>query len=291
MTPDLLKTDLHMHTTVSDGTDTPSEILSRVKEKGISLFSVTDHDAIKGGLQILKELQPEDPAFLTGVEFSCRDELGHYHILGFEYDPDAPAINKVVERGHGLRLNKLTTRLKFLESEFGFRFPKKETEYLFSLDNPGKPHIANLMAKLGFAPSKDQAIRDFIDRLHIRSEYVRPEEAIRGILESGGIPVLAHPSYGKGDQLILGQDMYERLVHLTGFGLKGVEAYYSTFPPRLRQEMLSFADQFDLYVTAGSDYHGTNKLVVLGDTGLADEKEVPERLARFYEAAKERIRG
>ena len=286
MALDLLKTDLHMHTTVSDGTDTPGEILSRVEDAGISLFSVTDHDAIKGGLEVLKRLRSGGPAFVTGVEFSCRDELGQYHILGYGYDPASPAINKVVDRGHGLRLNKLRMRLKFLESEFGVRFPKKELDALFALDNPGKPHIGNLMTKLGITTSKEQAIKEFIDKVHIRSEYVRPEEAVRGILESGGIPVLAHPSYGKGDQLILGQDMYERLVHLTGFGLQGVEAFYSTFSPRMQREMLGFADQFDLFVTAGSDYHGANKLVVLGDTGLADVSEVPERLEQFCAAVR-----
>ncbi|MBP5225322.1 MAG: hypothetical protein J6Z38_07065, partial [Lachnospiraceae bacterium] len=67
---------------------------------------------------------------------------------------------------------------------------------------------------------------------------------------------------------------------------QGVEAFYSTFSPRMQREMLGFADQFDLFVTAGSDYHGANKLVVLGDTGLADASEVPERLEQFCAAVR-----
>ena len=87
--------DLHMHTTVSDGTDTPEEILGRVKENGIDLFAITDHDAIKGCGVIRQMRKPDDPQFLTGVEFSCRDEEGQYHILGYGYDPEAESMREL----------------------------------------------------------------------------------------------------------------------------------------------------------------------------------------------------
>jgi predicted metal-dependent phosphoesterase TrpH len=279
------KIDLHMHTTVSDGTDAPGEIVARVREAGIGLFSVTDHDAVKAGRIIPPLLTEGDPAFLTGAEFSCRDEEGKYHILGYGYDPDAEPIRELVEKGHRLRIGKVAARLNFLKREFGFSFPQEELEALFALDNPGKPHIANMMVRHGYARSKEQAIKEFINRIRFRNEYVRPEDAIRGILGGGGIPVLAHPSYGDGDQLILGEKMDERLRHLMEFGLQGVEAFYSGFTPRLCREMLSFAERYELYVTAGSDYHGTNKMVLLGDTGLDDPDEWPEGLRRFLRDA------
>ena len=270
-----------MHTTVSDGTDTPEGILSRVRAAGIGLFAVTDHDALKGAETILSVRTAEDPAFLTGVEFSCRDEEGKYHILGYGYDPDAESIRRVVELGHSYRMNKVKARLDFLETQFSLPFPEEELQALFALDNPGKPHIGNLMVKYGYARSKEEAIKDYINKLHFRSEYVRPEEAIAGILRSGGIPVLAHPVYGSGDQLILGDEMDARLRRLMDFGLRGVEAYYSGFTAKLREQMLAFASQYGLYVTAGSDYHGANKLVALGDTGLGGPDEWPEGLRRF----------
>jgi len=273
--------DLHMHTIVSDGTDTPTEILCRVRESGFKLFSVTDHDAIKGCEEILPALTAGDPAFLTGVEFSCRDEEGKYHILGYGYDPSSEPIRQVVELGHSYRMNKLKGRLDFLKIQFGVLFSEKDLEELNALDNPGKPHIGNLMVKNGYARSKEEAIHNFIDKLYYRSQYVRPEEAIEGILGSGGIPVLAHPAYGSGDQLILGEDMDKRLRRLMNFGLKGMEVYYSGFTSKLRNQMLAFADRYGLYITAGSDYHGSNKLVSLGDTGLGDPGEWPEGLKRF----------
>lgn len=281
--------DLHIHTTVSDGTDTPEEILAHVREAGIGLFSATDHDAVKGAKTILSVRSAEDPAFLTGVEFSCRDEEGRYHILGYGYDPEAEPIRRVVELGHGYRMNKVKARLDFLTERFGFRFPEEELGALFALDNPGKPHIGNLMVRLGYARTKESAMKDYINQLHFRSEYVRPEEAIRGILDSGGIPVLAHPVYGSGDQLILGDEMDRRLRRLMDFGLQGVEAFYSGFTSKLREQMLSFAARYGLYVTAGSDYHGTNKLVALGDTGLGDPDKWPEGLRKFLREV--RIQG
>ena len=277
------KIDLHMHSRVSDGTDTPEEILAHVKEIGLELFSLTDHDAVKG-CKIIQEVRKEgDPCFITGAEFSCRDELGKYHILGYGYDPDKEPMQKLISTGHGFRMKKVRERLDFLKERFGFEFPEIEIKKILALDNPGKPHIGNLMVKLGYAESKEQAIKKFIDQVRFKNEYVRPEQAIEGILGGGGIPVLAHPFYGSGEELILGDEMDERLQRLMGFGLKGVEVFYSGFTPRLRKNMLEFAEKYDLYVTCGSDYHGSNKMIELGDTGFTEETPVPEGLRRFLE--------
>ena len=275
------KIDLHLHTTVSDGSDTPSELVSRVKEAGIRLFSVTDHDSVKGCGIVRESLEGGDPDFVTGVEFSTGDEQGKYHILGYDYDPGSQAILDAVEKGHSLRMKKVMGRLDFLKTEFGFDFPEEEIEQLLLLDNPGKPHIGNMMVKHGYAESKDRAINDYINRLHYKSEYIRPEEAIKSILDAGGIPVLAHPVYGSGDELILGRDIEERIKRLMEFGLKGVEAFYSGFSTKMTKDMLVLADRYDLYVTAGSDYHGTNKTVVLGDNGLDDAVQLPDGMRRF----------
>ena len=276
--------DLHMHSKVSDGTDTPLEILKRVREAGIELFALTDHDAVKGCGMIRCERQAGDPQFLNGVEFSCRDEEGKYHILGYGYDPDSPSIRHVVEKGHSLRMKKVVKRLDFIRDKFGFSFPEDEIQKLLSLDNPGKPHIGNLMVQYGYAESKEQAIDQYLNRAKIRNEYIRPEEAIEGILQGGGIPVLAHPPYGSGGELILGDDMENRLRKLIGFGLQGLECFYSGFSPKLEAETLFFAQKYGLYVTAGSDYHGRNKLVILGNTNFTVDKAVPDGLSRFLEA-------
>ncbi len=275
--------DLHMHTAFSDGTDTPGELIGKVKAAGITLFSVTDHDSAEAGRVIPGLLGEGDPSFITGAEFSCKDEDGKYHILGYGFDPGSGPVVGVVKRGHDFRMKKLRERLDFLKSEFGFSFPEEETARLYSMSNPGKPHIGNLMVKMGYAGTKDEAINKYIDKKQFKSEYVRPEEAIEGIVGGGGIPVLAHPFYGDGDELILGGDMEKRLRRLIGFGLRGIEAFYSGFSEKLRRDAVLLAEKYSLFITAGSDYHGRNKLVKIGDTGLQAVKEYPDGMRRFLD--------
>ena len=277
------KIDLHMHSTISDGTDTPEEMLEKVKAAGIDLFSVTDHDAIKACISIKEILRADCPLFISGVEFSCRDSLGKYHILGYGYDSSAEAICSLVEEGHSSRMKKLGMRLDALREIFGIEFSDKDAAELYANNNPGKPHIAKLLVKYGFAETVNQAFADFLNKAKIPNIYVSPERAISAILESGGIPVLAHPSFGSGDETIMGDEMDERLQRLIGFGLKGVEAYYSGFSPVMQKEILGFAEKYNLYVTAGSDYHGENKLVMLGDNNLDDVDQAPAGLHRFLE--------
>lgn len=273
---DIGRIDLHMHSTVSDGTDSPAEILARVREEGLAVFAITDHDAVRGSGELRGLLRSGDPRLICGAEFSCRDRHGKYHILGYGFDPDSEPIRQLLALGCRYRMEKLDARLAFLEEAFGFRFPEEDLRGLRAMDNPGKPHIAKLMVKMGWAGSVKEAITGYLNKKSFGDKYVLPEEAIRAILAGGGIPVLAHPAFGSGEELILGEDMDRRLRHLLSFGLQGVEGYYSGFSPKLRLETLAFAARYDLYVTAGSDYHGTNKLVALGDIGLRDaEAEEP----------------
>ena len=284
-----MKVDLHMHSNVSDGTDSPAEILEKVKTAGLEIFSLTDHDAIKGCLAIRRILQDGDPVFIPGVEFSCRDELGKYHILGYGYNVESGAMPEFVESSHNVRMEKLEARLEYLKTDLGIVFPEEEYKQLYSLDNPGKPHIANLMVKYGYAETKEQAFSDVLNHLPVLTVYIRPEQAIEAILEGGGIPILAHPSYGDGDQLVLGKEMEERICRLMEFGLKGLEAFYSGFTPQIRNEILDFADRYDMFVSAGSDYHGANKMIELGDTGLDESEGRKERLAVLLKELAKRI--
>ena len=273
--------DLHLHTSISDGSDTLEELLERVRDTGLDLFAVSDHDGIRGSLEMPALLKAGDPAFIRGVEFSCKDELGKYHILGYGYDPKRAAIGEVVQEGHDYRVEKLAARVQFLHDAYGIKFSDEEIEELKALSNPGKPHIARLMIKHGYVKTVQEAFTEYIDKKKFRGKNVRPEDAIAGILGSGGIPVLAHPSYGSGDELILGEEMDERLRRLMDFGLQGVEAYYSGFTQKMQEQMIGFAEKYDLYVTAGSDYHGKNKMVALGDNNLESTDDAPAGLHRF----------
>ena len=279
--------DFHMHSRISDGTDSPEELVARVREAEMEMFSITDHDSILSSSIVPDLVKDSGLVYVPGAEFSCQDEEGKYHILGYGYDPNASSINELVERGHGYRMIKVRKRLEGIKEKFSFTFTDEEVEELLKLDNPGKPHIGLLMVKHGYAPSKEIAIKEYLDKIKVPGGYyIRSEEAISAILRSGGVPVLAHPSYGSGDQLILGEEMDARVKKLCGFGIQGLEAFYSGFPSKLTRNLIYLAEQYDLMVSAGSDYHGKNKMVTLGDTGVLSDYEECPPLEKFLKLMK-----
>ena len=279
--------DLHLHSTVSDGTDTPEEILQLAGEAGLKVFSLTDHDAVEGSRRILQARKEKDPLFIPGAEFSARDEGGKYHILGYGYRFGSSPAVKMAARAHEMRMTKVKLRLERLEKDYGFTFQEEDIRVLLEMDNPGKPHIGNLMVRYGYASSKDEAIRDCLNHVHVQAGHMTPAEVIGAIKDSGGIPVLAHPVFGSGSDLIRGEALEERIRHLIACGLAGVEAFYSQNDAGMTREVLDLAEKYNLYVTAGSDYHGTNKKVKMGETGLEKDRPLPERMRLFLERAGE----
>lgn len=279
--------DLHMHSTSSDGTDTPEQILMKARELGFSWFSLTDHDTYEGSEWIAGQVsREEDPRFIVGVELSCKDELGRYHILGYRFDPDHPKMLAIVKQFHINRLKKFRQRIRFLQDAYHIPITGDEIRELMLFDNPGKPHLANLLTKKGFTSSRDEAFGKYLNHIpEDPSLAVRPEEAIHAILEGGGIPILAHPIFGNGSQHLTWTELEERVDRLQGFGLQGLECYYSRYTSEQQQTLLQMAQVRQMYASAGSDYHGGNKKVSLGETGLAEESLHPclERLLAAFE--------
>ena len=182
---------------------------------------------------------------------------------------------------HKVRIEKAANRMAFLKDKYGFSFSESEYAALMRHHNPGKPHIAKLMIRHGYAGTISEAISNYLDHYHGPEQRIRPEEAIEAVLEAGGIPVLAHGPFGDGEQDLRPEEMEKRVLRLKEAGLMGVEAFYSGFSPAHRDMMLGLAGRSGLLVTAGSDYHGTNKLVALGDTNLDRTAEMPKGLRRF----------
>ena len=276
-----------MHTMYSDGTDTPESLLAHIYETGIDLFAVTDHDDLKGSIAMVKLLKdddtPDKPYFVPGVEFSCRDEKGDYHILGYNYDTDSKTMSDAVVKFHGIRMDKLEGRLRFLETKHGIYLTEEEKDSLRALNNPGKPHIGKILLKHGIGENLKDAIDNYISGYRGPEEKMRPEDAVDAILGGNGIPVLAHGLFGDGAQLVSEEEMHERIVRLKDYGLKGLECFYSGFSPKQERIMLSLAEQYDMVITAGSDYHGSNKLVMLGDTGFSEPEDIMPYLRGFTE--------
>ncbi len=276
-----LHPDLHLHSNVSDGSDSPSELLEKVRQAGIDIFSLTDHDTYLGCREIQENLRESDPTFLGGIELSCRDAFGKYHILGYCYDVNKPSIREAAEVTHKARRDRALNRLRFLEETHHFSFTEAEKNELLRHENPGKPHFVSLLLKNGYVRSKEEG---FAVMAGYRGSERRltPEEAIDAIMLADGIPVLAHGILEDGAGLLTEEAMTERTARLKSFGLMGMECYYSSYTPQQTQIMLSLAEKFNLLVTAGSDYHGKNKTVPLGASGGPD----PQKMERFYRAVR-----
>ncbi|MBQ6293642.1 MAG: PHP domain-containing protein [Lachnospiraceae bacterium] len=279
------RADLHMHSTWSDGTDSPKEILNKVKAAGISFFAITDHDEYRGSRELLLQLKKTQdearPVFITGAEFSCRDGDDKFHILGYAYDPHSPAVRELRKVFREIRMQKTVNRMTFLKDRYGFSFSEREMAALMRHHNPGKPHIAKLMIRHGYATTISEAILNYLDNYHGPERRIRPEEAIEAILAAGGIPVLAHGPFGDGEQDLGPEEMEGRILRLKAAGLMGVEAFYSGYSAAHRDMMLDLAARHGLLATSGSDYHGKNKSVILGDTGPGSPEEKAAAVSEF----------
>ena len=268
--------DIHMHTNISDGSDSLEEIIIRVREAGLDLFSVTDHDAIKAGTDLpllYAKCAPEERLpYIRGVEFSCKDEQGKYHILGYGYDPEVPGIGEVVREGHELRMKKTSARLEFLKEEFGFEFPEEEITELLSRDNPGKPHIAAVDDLERIIDTfTDMKLRDMI---RLDFSVVSDVNYYNGIVFNGfirGIPDCVI-SGGQYDRLM--QKM-KRKSGAIGFGV------YMDRLERLLEETQEYDIDVLLLYDEDADIHDLNDAVrtmtKAGQTVLA-QRRIPEKL-------------
>lgn len=260
------KVDLHIHTTASDGADTPGELAAKVAAAGLRLFSVTDHDTVDGALE-MEKFVPDGVKYIRGVEFSCLSPGGKCHILGYDYDPDHPAFRAALEEGRRLRMEKLDRRLEQLKIDHGIVLTDAERTWLLSRNSPGKPHLGRIIRDRGLAPDLDSAIRGFIRDVPGR-DRIEAKTAIEAIAAAGGCPVWAHPLGGEGEKRLSSEKFENLLETLCGYGLRGLECRYSRYGRKESEFLLAHAAQRGLIPTGGSDYHGSNKKdIALGQIG------------------------
>lgn len=269
--------DLHMHSTASDGTDTPEELLKNIRQNGITTFAVTDHDTIEGAMQ-MEKLAHDGVTFIRGIEFSSKAPSGKCHIVGFDYDPQNEDFVKAIEMGRSLRKEKFEARLSFLQNEIKVPFTEEELAELRRMTSVGKPHLANIMIKKGFAVDKKDAIENYIDKCPTKNTRIPAEIAVKAILSAGGIPVWAHPLGGDGNRPKPEEQFKAMLEELTGYGMLGMECYYSTYTMPQTEWLTVKAHEKNLLISGGSDYHGRNKAIPLGKLNQDNEGIPAEKL-------------
>lgn len=268
--------DLHMHSIYSDGSDTPATLLEKIRNTNVDVFSLTDHDTYDGCFEIEKMLKPGDPKFIKGIEISCEDNK-KYHILGYGFNTNKDSIRRAVSITTNARREKTINRLKFIKEAYGFEFTQEDVKGLLANQNPGRPHFVNLLLKYKYITTMEEGF-SLVGKYRGEEAKLSPEEAVDAILSAGGIPVLAHGIKGEGSKNYSEEVIEEIVKRLKDCGLMGLECFYSTFTPEQKDIMLNLSKKYNLLITAGSDYHGTNKPIVIGQTN----NPIQQSMQRFY---------
>ena len=246
--------DLHSHSTHSDGTLTPSELLILAKEKGIEYFAITDHDDIEGSKKLI-ESKHDGITVYSGVELNAKVDKGQMHILGYNIDLYNEELNNRLKELKENSKHNIMLYVKQLKEDYNIELPQKDIDEILNREgNIGRPLLALLLIKYGYvstvAEAFDKYLRD--DKVRNHKMWITKEECINLILNAGGIPVLAHPFTLK----LTDEELHEEIKTLVDLGLKGIEIVHSNSNEEQREYYKQLAKEFNLITTGGTDYHG-----------------------------------
>ena len=249
--------DLHVHSTASDGSYTPTEVVYAANDAGLTAIALTDHDTVSGVSEALNAAATLDLEVVPGVELSCIYKGKEIHILGLYIDHTSEKFNEFLTTSAQKRMQRNLTMLEAFQTD-GFDITMED----LMLGNPKtvitRAHFARALVNKGYVSSPDQAFKKYLDpdRPYYRKrEVITPEESIRAIRDAGGFPVLAHPCQYK-----LGWKGTEDLViYLKSHGLLGLECFHSSNNQHESGNLRGIALRHDLALTGGSDFHGAAK--------------------------------
>lgn len=254
----MTKADLHIHSNFSDGSDSVTELVQNVIKSDIKIFALTDHDTIEGCIEIQKSI-PEGYKFIPSIELTCKSDKIKCHILGYNCDYSNQSLLQLIEKGKKLRREKLETRIKYLENNWDIKLTEEEKAWLYSRKSVVKTHIANILVNRGLAKDNVSAMKKYLDGCRTGNTRFTIEESIDAIIESGGIPIWAHPLGGEGEKHLAKTDFLPKLDLMIKYGIQGLECYYSRYNTRETEFLIDCAKNNKLLISGGSDYHGSNK--------------------------------
>jgi len=248
--------DLHTHSTASDGSMGPAELVRHAIEMGLCAVALTDHDTIEGIGNALIEGRKNKFPVIPGVEISV-DYKKEMHMLGYFSEQNYFKIGDILEslkKARNLRNDKTIEKL----NELGFHITMDDVKKWAEGDIIGRPHIAKAMKEKGYTSSVEEAFIKYLafgKPAFFKKEKLTPEEGIKEILKAGGVPVLAHPIL-----LQLPEPEIDHLLkELVSYGLRGLEVYYVENIVSFTKSMLRLAKKHGLILTGGSDFHGAFK--------------------------------
>lgn len=247
--------DMHVHSNYSDGTLSVESIVKAAKKRHLSFVSLTDHDTTDGLGPFMSACKENGMEGLAGIELSADSDYT-LHILGFRIDRSNKALQNRLDEIRDHRNARNHIICKKLQ-DLGFDIQIEDVTVLSKGQVIARPHIARLMMQRGYVSSIGEAFIKYIGyggSAHVERIRLTAEECINLITGAGGLAVLAHPA----QTYLEDEEMDQLLLRLKNNGLWGIEALYSGHSPEQTYHYLKMADKFDLYPTAGSDFHGTN---------------------------------
>ncbi|MFF6785976.1 PHP domain-containing protein [Streptomyces sp. NPDC012510] len=258
-----MRIDLHCHSTASDGTDTPAELVRKAREAGLDVVALTDHDTTRGHAEAIAAL-PEGLTLVTGAELSCRLDGVSMHMLAYLFDPEEPdllAERELVRDDRVPRAKGMIAKL----NELGVPVTWEQVARIAGAGSVGRPHVATALVELGVVPTVDDAFTEqwLADggRAFVEKHETDPFEAIRLIKGAGGVAVFAHPAAVKRGRTV----PESAIAELAAAGLDGIEVDHMEHDRATRARLRGLARESGLLTTGSSDYHGSRKTCVLGE--------------------------
>ena len=270
-----MRIDLHTHSSASDGTDSPAELVRNAVAAGLDVVALTDHDGVGGHPEALAELaSPElrgsGLTLVTGAELSCVVGDVSMHLLAYLFDPAEPEFareRELVRTDRFRRAEAMVGRCR----ELGAPITWEQVQRIAGSGVVGRPHVASALVEAGIVPDVDAAFTaDWLangGRADVRKHEFDPFEAVRLVRAAGGVPVFAHPAAVKR-----GRTVSEQVIaDLTAAGLGGIEVDHTDHDPETRVRLRGLAADLGILTTGSSDYHGSRKSVRLGANTTAPE--------------------
>jgi len=260
--------DLHVHTTASDGSLTPRQVVQKARELGLVAIAITDHDSVEGLEEAMAEGEKVGLEVVPGVELSVDCSKGTCHLLGYFIDHKEEKLRtklNFVQKARDERNQKMLQRLK----ELGIDLELDEVK-AFAVDGLiCRPHFALAMVKKGYVKSVEEAFELYLKKggpAYVEKFRLTPGEALETIKRAKGIPVLAHPFTLDLDE----KELNEFIRHLKEMGLEGIEVFYPDHTEEQVRLYLRLAEQNGLAVTGGTDFHGPPREDILLGKGKGD---------------------
>lgn len=259
--------DLHVHTSMSDGTSTPFEVVKQAADMNLAAIGITDHDTVNGVEASLEAGRILNVEVIPGVELSAEFEQ-ELHILGYCIDVKSVQLKKTLKE---LREYRKMRNPKMIEkvNQLGMNITMEEVKAYAQGTFIGRPHIAAIMIQKGYVQNIEEAFEKYLaigGAAYVPKKKLSPYQAITLIKQAEGVPVLAHPVFLEQKDIAL-----EALVkQLISYGLMGIEAYYTEHSLQMRERYIALARKYHLLVTGGSDFHGKNKPDIMLGRGYGD---------------------